>query len=125
MTQNILRKLMLIAVLLTGSHAFAHDFEAQNSDGVTIYYNILSETYKTVEVTFKGSEGFEYDDEYIGSVIIPKNVTYNGSIYSVTSIGNMAFINCDGLTSITIPNTVTAINLMSFSRMWADKCNHS
>ena len=28
MKQNILRKLMLIAVLLTGVNAFAHDFEA-------------------------------------------------------------------------------------------------
>ena len=50
MKHSILRKLMLIAVLLTGSHAFAHDFEV---DG--IYYNILSETDKTVEVTYDGN----------------------------------------------------------------------
>ena len=114
MTQNILRKLMLIAVLLTGSHAFAHDFEAQNSDGVTIYYNIISATDLTCEVTYKGSDGLKYDDEYIGSVVIPENVTYNGSIYSVTRIGWLAFVNCDGLTSITIPNTVTFIGSLSF-----------
>ena len=114
MTQNILRKLMLIAVLLTGSNVFAHDFEVQNSDGVTIYYNIISATDLTCEVTYKGSDGFKYDDEYIGSVVIPENVTYNGSIYSVTSIGEVAFVNCDGLTSITIPNTVTFIGSLSF-----------
>ena len=58
MKQNIFRKLMLIAVLLTGSHAFAHDFKV---DG--IYYNILSEEDTTVEVTYG-------DTKYLGSIII-------------------------------------------------------
>lgn len=109
MTQNILRKLMLIVVLLTSSHAFAHDFE---KDG--IYYNILSETDKTVEVTFKGSSYSEYYDEYSGSVIIPRSVIYNSNTYKVTNIGNKAFYYCSEMTSITIPNSVTNIDEGAF-----------
>lgn len=105
MKHSILRKLMLIAVLLTGSHAFAHDFEV---DG--IYYNILSETDKTVEVTYDGN----LKVLYTGNLSIPEKVTYNGISYSITSIGNDAFSDCRGLTSISIPNSVVNIGENSF-----------
>ena len=105
MKHSILRKLMLIAVLLTGSHTFAHDFEV---DG--IYYNILSETDKTVEVTYDGN----LKVLYTGNLSIPEKVTYNGISYSITSIGNDAFSDCGGLTSISIPNSVVNIGENSF-----------
>ena len=55
MKQNILRKLMLIAVLLTGLHAFSHDFEVGG-----IYYNITSDSDLTVEVTYKGDSYYSF-----------------------------------------------------------------
>ena len=113
MKHSILRKLMLIAVLLTGSHAFAHDFKV---DG--IYYNILSEDDKTVKVTYKGSYYSSYSNEYSNSVVIPTSVTYNSKTYSVTSIGNSAFSDCSGLTSVTIPNSVTSIGNYAFSNCY-------
>ncbi|MBQ7448914.1 MAG: leucine-rich repeat protein, partial [Paludibacteraceae bacterium] len=66
-----------------------------------IYYDFDSVT-KTATVT-SGS------NKYSGSVVIPESVTYEGTTYSVTSIGNRAFYGCTGLTSITIPNNVTSI----------------
>ena len=101
-------------MLLTGSHAFAHDFEVQNSDGVTIYYNITSSTDLTCEVTFRGSDSSSYSDVYKGNITIPNTVTYYGTTYSVTSIGDHAFSSCHGLTSITIPNSVTSIDNYAF-----------
>lgn len=86
----------------------AHDIEV---DG--IYYNIFTTT--EVEVTFKGSSFYEYDDEYTGKVEIPESVTCNGKTYSVTSIGNYAFYGCEGLTSITIPNSLASIGDYAFS----------
>ncbi len=106
MKQKILRKLILIAVLSIGTHASAHDFEV---DG--IFYTV---TDNTATVTFKGSSYNEYINEYTGSVTIPESVTYDGTTYSVTTIGYMAFEFCKDLTSITIPNSVTTIGDYAF-----------
>ena len=46
---------------------------------------------------------------YSGEIIIPESVEHEGTAYSVTSIGNGAFQYCEGLTSVTIPNSVTSI----------------
>ena len=105
MKHSILRKLMLIAVLLTSSHAFAHDFEV---DG--IYYNITSASDLTVEVTFKGNSSTSYI-EYSGYKKIPEKLVYNGDTYSVTRIGENAFEGCSKLTKITIPNSVISIGM--------------
>ena len=116
MKQKLLQSLMLIAALLTSAHAFAYDFEEKNSDGVTIYYNITSSYVKTCEVTYRGSysNSYSYSDEYTGSITIPETVTYNGTTYSVIRIGRDAFYKCTGLTSITIPNSVTSIGYSAF-----------
>ena len=97
--------MMLCVVLPT----LAHDFEV---DG--IYYNYLDKSAKTVAVTYKGSSSSSYSNEYTGSIIIPSTVTYNGTTYYVTSIGLYAFYNCDGLTSVTIGNSVTEIGQYAF-----------
>ena len=82
--------------------AWAYDFKV---DG--IYYNITSRVdKKTVKVTSKTG----YSSDYSGKVTIPAMVSYNGRVYSVTAIGEDAFYNCTGLTSVTIPNSVTTIS---------------
>ena len=88
----------------------AHDFEV---DG--IFYDILSKENKTVEVTYKGSYDNEYLDEYSGDVTIPEKVTYNGTSYCVTAIGEDTFRDCWSLTSIEIPKSVTTIGYYAFS----------
>ena len=97
----------LLAVLMSmvASVASAHDFVV---DG--IYYKITSSTEPyTASVTYRGQFTNSYDNEYTGSVTIPKTVTYNDVTYSVTSITGYAFYRCSGLTSVTIPNSVTSI----------------
>ena len=103
MKRSILGKLMLIAVLLTSVNVFAYNFQV---DG--IYYNVTSASDLTVGVTYS------YNDEYLGQVTIPETVTYNSTTYSVTSIGEYAFSDCTGLTSVTIGNNVTSIGKGAF-----------
>ncbi len=52
--------------------------------------------------------------EYSGDITIPASVTYEGNTYQVCAIYNSAFRSCSGLTSITIPNSVTTIGDYAF-----------
>ena len=99
----------IVMMLCVAFPSLAHDFEVGG-----IYYNITSSTAKTVAVTYKGNEYKSYSDEYTGSVTIPSSVTYSGTTYSVTSIGDYAFYSCSGLTSVTIGNSVTSIGDYAF-----------
>ena len=113
MKNYYLKALTLLSCLLIGITAHAHDFEAQNSDGAKIYYDITSSTDKTVSVTYQGSSSTE-NVEYSGEITIPETVTYNGTIYSVTSIDSYAFSTCSGLTSVEIPNSIIHIGEEAF-----------
>lgn len=107
---NHFRVLIAIAIMLSvAMPTIAHDFEV---DG--IYYNYLDESDKTVEVTYRGSSYDSYTNEYSRSVTIPSSVTYSGTTYSVAAIDFGAFVECSGLTSITIPNSVTEIGDRAF-----------
>jgi hypothetical protein len=45
---------------------------------------------------------------------IPSTVTFYGTTYTVTSIGEMALQYCNSLSSVNIPNTVTSIGSYAF-----------
>ena len=65
----------------------------------------------TVKVTYHDTDY----NTYTGTVTIPSSVEYEGRTYTVNEIGEMAFVNCPNLTSVTIPNTVTSIGVGAFS----------
>ena len=100
--------LLFLALVASVSATYASDTQV---DG--IWYDFDSST-KTASVTYRGRVYSSYDAEYYGSVVIPETVTYSGTTYSVTSIGNYAFYDCPSLTSVTIPNSVTSIGHCAF-----------
>ena len=103
------KQLIFILMMLLPMVASAQSVEI---DG--IYYNLISKA-KQAEVISKSS------GKYTGSVVIPEKVTYESVEYSVTSIGNSAFWDCSGLTSIEIPNSVTSIGGSAFSNCFSLK----
>ena len=106
-----MRAVVAIAITLAVAiPAKAYDFAI---DG--IYYNILDETAKTVEVTYHDSKS----NSYSGDIVIPSIVKYSDTEYSVTKIGDYAFYaidDCTGLTSIALPSSITSIGEYAFWR---------
>ena len=119
----------IVVLLLTPELVKAHDFEAINSYGDTLYYNILSET--TCALTYKGTSYSSFD-EYRDTVIVPSSVineedgltrqvthlAYNALRQSsvkhlvlpegLTTI-NGAIVGTDSLRYIYVPSTLTTI----------------
>ncbi len=90
-----MKHLFTMLLALIAATASAQDFVV---DGIC--YNILSQDDRTVEVT-------ESPYDYAGNIVIPAEVTYDGSTYSVTAIGEQAFGWCDDLTSVSMPSVTT------------------
>lgn len=100
--------MVLIALSVSSSAAscYAYDFESGG-----IYYNITSTTDLTCEVTYKDIND---NTTYRGQINIPPYVTYNNRTLAVTGIGDMAFFHDEGITSVTLPNTLTIIGASAF-----------
>ncbi len=77
----------LLAVLMSmvGAKAFAYDIAVENDDGVTIYYNYISEG-KELEVTYNGDKTYGNLE-----INIPETVTFMSRTRKVTRIGEKAF----------------------------------
>ena len=94
---NSLRALFLSLAVLLSLPMLAAQVEI---DGIN--YELVAKV-KQATVIAKSS------GKYAGKVIIPESVEHEGAAYSVTSIGERAFCDCYGLTSVTIPNSVTTV----------------
>lgn len=93
--------LFLMACMSVGAFAYSAKIDG-------IYYNLGG---KNATVTYRDQNY----NSYSGEVVVPATVEYNGTEYTVTSIGSEAFRGCSSLTTITLPNSVTSINNQAFS----------
>lgn len=83
-------------------------------DGIR-YGNYPSSSPHTVWV----AEKLDYNTmlgTYKGDIVIPSQITYEGTTYTVTTIGTIAFYNCQELHSVSIPNSVTQISDEAFGQ---------
>ena len=121
-TKRALRTALLVLLLSAAGmgKGYAYDFSSVCSTGQTLYYNIIDATNCYVEVVAPsyslGSPSWVDYVEPTGNLVLPNNVVYNETTYSVTSIGLCAFQYCEGITSVNIPNSVTAIGDWAFSQ---------
>ena len=100
------KQLFLLLLMSIMSVSASADNEEAEIDGIK--YNLFENTLHAW-VMYK-HDGFYYSENpYSGDITIPETVNYKGKTYSVTGIDRNAFRYCTGLTSITIPNSVTYI----------------
>ena len=107
---TIMKNLYIKLCLLALSAFFVQSLHAYDFEVDGIYYNITSSADKTVEVTYKNTSS----NSYSGNISIPSTVYYSSTTYTVISINNYAFKYCMGLTSVTIPSSVTSIGHETF-----------
>lgn len=105
--------LALIMIMTIGIVCKAHDFIV-TLDGQKVYFNIVSNSKKTVEITYNGSIADNKPTYYEGELRIPSKIRYNGTTYSVVGIGPKAFAGADKLTGVDIPLGVVNIGDFAF-----------
>ena len=99
--------MLVVLMLMTTSSAMAQEAKFEVIDG---YRYLLDSDTKTATLVPKT------DGKYSGDIIIPEKVKGNDGVeYIVASLVASCFKDCSGLTSITIPSSVTSLGDYCFS----------
>ncbi len=107
-TSSLFKGFVMLVVLMfmTTSSAMAQEPKFEVIDGFR--YLLDSDTKTATLVPQK-------DGDYSGDIIIPEKVKGNDGVeYVVASLGSSCFELCSGLTSITIPSSVTSLGESCF-----------
>ena len=92
-------RFMLVSLFAIMSMAVSADIiEYITSDGSTYKLDTKAKTAELARYTKSAT-----------AVSISESVTYEGVVYSVTSLGRDCFDHCSSLTSINIPSSVTSL----------------
>ena len=98
--------MLVVLMLMTTSSAMAQEAKFEVIDG---FRYLLDSDTKTATLVPKT------DGKYSGDIIIPEKVKGNDGVeYVVASLGASCFEGCSGLTSITIPSSVTSLSESCF-----------
>lgn len=107
----------LLIAIFTAIQTFAYDFSAVSPSEHILYYDIISQEDKTVNVTYEKNTNEPYENPPVGDLIIPGTVEYDGETYTVIGVGkryDRPFYNCTKLTSVTIQEGVKVIGEQAF-----------
>ena len=107
-TSSLFKGFVMLVVLMfmTTSSAMA---EEDKYEVIDVFRYLLDSDGKTATLVPKT------DGKYSGDIIIPEKVKGNDGVeYVVTLLSDSCFLNCSGLTSITIPSSVTSLGYKCF-----------
>lgn len=102
--RTIIRPALLLFLLLSSTSTALADKFVCTVGGISYSVNTTNNTASVVS---------NYYGAYSGNIIIPETIIYDNTTYSVTSISEDAFYK-SGITSVTIPNSVTSISENAF-----------
>lgn len=111
MKTSVLKKTGLI---MLGLAACAPAMQAYDFSVGGIYYNYTGDR-KGAVVTWASLT----EPSYSGKITIPAEVTFRMETLKVKQIDSYAFFNCQGITSVTLPEGITAIGDQAFSHCYA------
>ena len=106
--------------MLASAQHYSPDYKDDNG-----FFYMLNPTDHTATITYEWAIDYigdwTYSKSYSGNIVIPSSFVNrdDGLTYTVTGIDDHAFYQCDGLTSVTIPSSVTIIEWDAFS-----ECTH-
>lgn len=111
----VLLAFMLMAGMMPVMAAH-YDFSAMVSSGQTLFFRIEGNGVKVVS-QYSQTNATNYDDNNrpTGNLVIPNSISNDSASYVVVGIGNYAFRDCVGLSSVIIPNSVTSIGRQAFA----------
>lgn len=95
--------------------ATTYDFKKEIS-GQTLYFSVLS-TGEHATVSVVAPQDFKGYGDFVkpkGRLVIPGEVQHDGERYRVSAIAPRAFADCDALTSVIIPVTVSCVGSAAF-----------
>ncbi len=109
------RALILLVGLLAYNSVFSREFDYTDNK-TTLIYTVIDEDAKTCMIKGwrKWSTG-AYDNPQFVDLAIPSSVSDGTDTFTVISIGDDAFFNCNALYMVKIPNTVISIGSGAFS----------
>ena len=117
-TKTLLAFLAVLTLTANTGRAAVFHFSAVAPTGQTLYYKIISEDDREVRITYpKAGDNDNYYDGYpkpTGVLVVPDSVEHEGVWYRVTDMNWQTFMNCDSLTSVTLPYGITEISGNAF-----------
>ena len=90
-------KNLILSIIMAVSAVTAHAYDIEDND---IYYNVVSLDEMTLAVA---------GGNWVGDVVIPSSVIYNGRKFTVTKLSKWAMKVYAGLNSVTLPSTIKEI----------------
>ena len=90
-------KNLILSIIMAVSAVTAYAYDIEDNG---IYYNVVSLDEMTLAVA---------GGNWVGDVVIPSSVIYNGRKFTVTKIESNAMVGLRGLVSVTLPSTIKEI----------------
>ena len=98
--------LLLFATIFGGGNFILAQSNPITVNGINYDIDLVNKTATLAKYTG--------DAKYEGEITIPSKITYEGEEYTITAVGEEAFLECAGITKMTLPSTIESIGDKAF-----------